>query len=77
MTRRLTPMDSRVVEVIVRGRLGPDIVAALPEFRIDTDADGLTWIVGAIPDQAKLLGILEMFDALHIDVVSVNPVETI
>jgi hypothetical protein len=30
--------------------------------------------VGRVPDQARLLGLLEMFDELHIEVVSVNPV---
>jgi hypothetical protein len=33
-------------------------------------------IVGAIADQARLLGILEMLDDLNIEVVSVNPVQT-
>lgn len=65
---------SQVVEVVVRGRLGPDLVAALDEFDVEPVADGCTRVVGRMPDQARLIGLLEMFDQLHIEVVSVNPV---
>lgn len=65
---------SQVVEVIVRGKLGPDLVAALPGFTIEAAPDGCSRVVGRIPDQARLLGLLEMLDQLHIEVVSVNPV---
>lgn len=64
----------QVVEVIVRGRLGPDLIAALPELTIAAAPDGCTSIVGSVCDQARLIGILEMLDELHIEVVSVNPV---
>jgi hypothetical protein len=67
---------SQVVEVVVRGKLGPDLIAALHDFEVDTVADGCTRVVGLIPDQARLIGLLEMFDQLHIEVVSVNPVPT-
>jgi hypothetical protein len=68
-------MTAQTIEVVVRGRLGPDLIAALDGFAVDTDEQGLTSVVGAIPDQAKLLGLLALFDGLHIEVVSVNPVE--
>lgn len=64
----------QVVEVIVRGRLGPELVAALQEFRVGTTAGGDTSLVGSIPDQTRLMGLLGMLDELHIEVVSVNPV---
>ena len=67
-------MVAQVMEVVVRGRLGPDIVAALQGFVVETDEAGCTSIVGTVPDQAKLFGLLELFDRLHIEVVSVNPV---
>ncbi|MEV4688707.1 hypothetical protein [Microbacterium sp. LWH3-1.2] len=69
-------MSARVVEIVVRGRLGPELVFALEGFAVGTDNAGLTVIVGAIADQARLLGILEMLDDLNIEVVSVNPVQT-
>lgn len=67
-------MHSQVMELIVRGRLGPDLIAVLDGFEVRTDERGFTHIVGAVADQARLLGVLELFDGLHIEVVSVNPV---
>jgi hypothetical protein len=68
-------MHAHIMEVVVRGRLGADLVAALDGFEVEPDDRGFTHIVGPIPDQSKLFGLLEMFDGLHIEVVSVNPVE--
>lgn len=65
---------SQVVEIVVRGKLGPELVAALDDFSVVDAPDGCTRLVGTIPDQARLIGLLEMLDQLHIEVVSVNPV---
>ena len=67
-------MTSHVYEVIVRGRMSPELMASLEGFVIDTGDDGLTRLVGGVPDQPQLLGLLAAFDDLHIEVVSVNPV---
>ena len=67
-------MNPQVVCILLRGRLGPALIAALDGFEVSTTGDGCTSVVGAVPDQARLLGLLEMFDELHIEVVSVNPV---
>ncbi len=67
---------SQVVEIVVRGTLGPTLVAALSGFTVGPAPDGCTRVVGAIPDQARLIGLLGMLDELHIEVVSVNPVPT-
>ncbi|GAA1976231.1 hypothetical protein [Microbacterium pumilum] len=67
-------MPAHVMEVVVRGRLGPDLVAALEGFDVEPGQNGMTRIVGPVPDQSKLFGLLDMFDGLHIEVVSVNPV---
>lgn len=67
-------MPAHVMEVMVRGRLGPDLVAALDGFDVESGHDGMTRIVGPVPDQSMLFGLLDMFDGLHIEVVSVNPV---
>lgn len=67
-------MTAHIVAIVVRGHLGRDVVAALEGFTIEPTADGLTRITGPVPDQAKLFGVLGIFDALHIEVVSVNPV---
>jgi hypothetical protein len=67
-------MSAHVVELVVRGRLSPELVMALDGFDVETNDDGLTRIVGSVADQARLFGILDMLDDLHIEVVSVNPV---
>lgn len=68
-------MTAHVMEVVVRGRLGSDLVAALEGFTVLTDGSGTTHIVGAIPDQPALLGLLDLFRELNIEVVSVNPLD--
>jgi hypothetical protein len=67
-------MHAHVMEVVVRGRLGADLIAALDGFEVEPAENGLTRIVGPVPDQSMLFGLLDMFDGLHIEVVSVNPV---
>jgi hypothetical protein len=69
-------MHPHVMEVVVRGRLGADLVAALDGFDVEPGDDGITRIVGPVSDQSMLFGLLDMFDGLHIEVVSVNPVGT-
>jgi hypothetical protein len=64
---------SQVIEIVVRGKLGPDLVAALHGFDVEDADDGCSRVVGSIPDQARLIGLLDMLDELHIEVVSVNP----
>ena len=64
-------MGSHIVDVIVQGRLGSDLVSALPEFSVRTES-GQTHIVGPVPDQAKLFGLLDLFEQFHIEVVSIN-----
>lgn len=65
-------MESQEIEVVVGGRLGPDLVAALDGFSVSVDDAGHSHVVGSVPDQPRLFGLLEMFDSLHIEVISVN-----
>ncbi|WP_019178938.1 hypothetical protein [Microbacterium yannicii] len=67
-------MSARTIEIVVRGALGPDVRAALDEFVVEADGNA-SRIWGRIPDQAKLFGLLEMFDAMHVEVLSVNTLE--
>ena len=73
--RRGRDMAAHVIELVVRGPLWPSLLAALDGFAVETDADGRTVIVGPVVDQAQMLGILDMFDGLNVEVVSVNPLE--
>lgn len=67
-------MTAQIVAIVVRGHLGRELIAALDGFAVEATPDGLTRITGPVPDQSKLFGVLGMIDALHIEVVSVNPV---
>lgn len=69
-------MAAHTVEIVVRGRLGPTLIAALDGFAIE-DERGVTRMTGVVSDQAKLFGILAMFDGLHVEVVSVNRVDEV
>jgi hypothetical protein len=68
-------MSDHVVELVVRGPLSPELIHALEGFRVEHGKRGLTRIVGAVADQARLFGIMEFFDDLHIEVVSMQPVD--
>lgn len=69
-------MTAHTVEIVVRGRLGHTLVAALEGFIVRDEA-GVTCLTGVVSDQAMLFGILDMFDGLHIEVVSVNRVDEV
>jgi hypothetical protein len=44
-------------------------------FDVSRCADGLTHLVGPVPDQAKIHGLLGVLGDLNIELVSVNPVD--
>jgi len=67
-------MSAHLVEVVITGRLGPSLVAALDGYEVATRDDGTTSVTGVIEDQARLRGLLGVFDDLNIEVVSVNRV---
>lgn len=67
-------MSAHLVEVVVTGRLGPTLVAALDRYDVTTRDDGTSSVTGVIEDQAGLRGLLGVFDDLNIEVVSVNRV---
>ncbi|GAA1938126.1 hypothetical protein GCM10009775_32760 [Microbacterium aoyamense] len=66
-------MTAQVVEIVVRGPLWPSVLAALDDFTVDADADGRTTIVGSVADQPQLVGLLDMFGSLNVEIISVNP----
>ena len=61
-------------EIVVRGRLSPSLVAALDGFDVSHCTDGLTHLVGPVPDQAKIHALFGLLIDLNIELVSVNPV---
>lgn len=65
-------MAPHVVDVVVRGTLGPALVGALDGFDVADRRDGTTSVSGTVVDQAALIGLLRLLDDLHVEVVSVN-----
>ena len=61
-------------EIVVRGRLSPTLLKAMDEFQASYDTDGLTHLVGVIPDQAGIHSLFQLLLDLNIELVSVNPV---
>jgi hypothetical protein len=61
-------------EIVVRGRLSPELVTALDGFDVSHCTDGLTHLVGPVPDQARIHGLFRMLSDLNIELISVNPV---
>lgn len=71
-------MAGRRVEVVVEGNPGCLLqqVGELHGFSCTAARHGCTRIVGAVADQAALLGLLELLDELHVEVVSVRRMES-
>ena len=61
-------------EVVVRGRLGPALEAALGDFEVVRCAGGLSHLVGPVPDQARIHGLFQILRDLNIELISVNPI---
>ncbi len=66
-------VGAETFEIVVRGRLSPTLVAALEGFEVSHCDDGLTHLVGWVPDQARLHSVLELLRDLNIELASVNP----
>ena len=65
-------MGAEQFEIVVRGTLSQTIVAALEGFDVSRVELGRTHLIGWVPDQARLHGLLEVVQALHIELISVN-----
>lgn len=68
-------MTAHRVEIVVRGHLSHALVSALDGFAVQTADTGLSRVTGTVADQAMLFGVLDTFDGLNIEVLSVNRVD--
>jgi hypothetical protein len=66
-------LAAQSVEVVVKGRLSPTLAAAIDGFEVSRCEQGLTHLIGWVPDQARLHSTLELLRDLNIELVSVNP----
>ncbi len=67
-------MSPEGFEIVVRGRLGPDILVAIDGFDASYCTDGHTHLVGLVSDQARIHSVFRHLLDLNIELVSVNPV---
>ncbi len=67
-------MPAERFEIVVRGRLSPDLVTAFDGFDVSYCTDGLTHLVGPVPDQSRIHGLFRTLSDLNIELVSVNPI---
>jgi hypothetical protein len=64
-------------EIVIQGTLSPSIIAAVEGFSVRCVEHDKTHLIGTVPDQAGLLGILELLRDLTVTIESVNPVADI
>jgi hypothetical protein len=62
-------------EIHVRGHLGETLLAGFPGLDA-TQCDGETVLVGALPDQAALFGVLAQIEALGLELLEVRRVRS-
>jgi len=69
-------MGAETFDIVVRGELGPMITDELEGFEVVDRGHGTTRLRGLVPDQARLLGVLEMLRGINIEIESVTPVRS-
>jgi len=66
-------LNAERFELVVKGRLSQNLIAAIDGFEVSRCEHGETHLVGWVPDQARLHGTLELPRDLNIEPGSVNP----
>lgn len=67
-------MIAETFEILVRGELGPLITDELEDFEVVSRQAGSTRLRGRVPDQARLVGVLELLRGFNIEIESVTHV---
>ena len=67
-------MAAATFEIVIRGTLSDPVAALIDGFSVSRVERGRTHLVGPVPDQARLQGILTLFGTLNIELISVNPI---
>ena len=67
-------MGAETFDIVVRGELGPMITDELEGFEVVDREHGRTRLRGLVPDQARLIGVLEMLRGINVEIESVTPV---
>lgn len=67
-------MHAETFEIIVRGELTPMITDELDGFDVVSSGPGSTRLRGVVPDQARLLGVLDLLRGLNVEIEAVTHV---
>lgn len=70
-------MHTEVFEIVVKGTLSLPLIEALEGFTVTRVEDGNTYLLGDVPDQARLQGVLAMLADLTVELISVNRVDQV
>ena len=69
-------MGAETFDIIVRSELGPMITDELEGFEAAHVEGGRTRLRGSVPDQARLIGVLELLRGFNVEIESVMPVRS-
>jgi hypothetical protein len=67
-------MPTETFDIIVRGRLSPELVADLNGFGATFCSDGFTHLVGDVADKEQLRGVRQLLHRGGVEVVAARPV---
>ena len=67
-------MTAATFEIVIKGTLSEHVAALVEGFTIERVESGRTHLVGPVPDQSRLQGILTIFGTLNIELISLNPI---
>jgi hypothetical protein len=67
-------MGAEMFDIVVRGPLPQMIVAEFDGFEVIADGTGSIRLVGTVPDQAKLVGLLDLLHGYDVEIESVRHV---
>lgn len=63
--------DAQRYEIRIRGRIGPTIMQAFPTLAVSRDGED-TLLVGSLPDQAALYGVIHQLESLGLQLQEVR-----
>ena len=64
-------MTAEMFDILVRGELGPMITDELEGFSVVSSGAGSTRLRGVVPDQARLVGLLDLLRGFNIEIEAV------
>lgn len=71
-----TPLSAERFEIVVKGKLSPSVVVAMVGFEVSEESQGVTRLVGWVPDQTRLLSVLVTLRDLNIELKSVKLIDS-